>query len=509
MVYATSLPLGNDVDSSDTSVCSFPRTPSPGSDHELVVRQTAPPALNEDFYGYAPPEQGLEVPSTPSPCGASMNVVPSTPSPCGVSMRAGLYCDTDYHGHHCDTDYTGHPQAPMAQHYSVPAYTPAYTPATVMMPKLGRSEQRALSLLRQQSEGPPPPALAPRFQHHRAGAEHPMPPAWCGNSEAIENAYDVPYAPSLERILHARNTKEFEVVSSTASTVDTEAMYEDSIANWNQGKIGMKPSQWTSPNMMEGQQECWQNNAYSNAPSDGLSAPLDLQRHPGMQPNTKYILMAPSAVAPTFEQQEPQRYGANQGVQQNAQYVLVNPNVDNLGGSQDLQRFASVLGTPQGAQQMQMQVQPGMQMQMQTQPGMMQPDPCNLPVCVLNLENMLGGQRNEASYDQRGPYDQRNASYDQLRLQEHSMTSMDDHSSSRRSSDGDLPPQLGSNDLPSIGSLGHYLRRCKPCAFVTRAGCSNATQCNFCHLCGPGEKKRRRKEKRSLAGVARRLVTTA
>jgi len=68
-----------------------------------------------------------------------------------------------------------------------------------------------------------------------------------------------------------------------------------------------------------------------------------------------------------------------------------------------------------------------------------------------------------------------------------------------------LLPRLGSPDLPSVGSLGHHVRRCKPCAFVTRMGCSNGLQCRFCHLCETGEKKRRRKEKRALIGAARKL----
>jgi hypothetical protein len=68
------------------------------------------------------------------------------------------------------------------------------------------------------------------------------------------------------------------------------------------------------------------------------------------------------------------------------------------------------------------------------------------------------------------------------------------------------PPRLGSAELPSLGSLGHHIHRCKPCAFFNRMGCSNGSQCNFCHLCTSGEKKRRRKEKRALIGAARRLM---
>lgn len=48
----------------------------------------------------------------------------------------------------------------------------------------------------------------------------------------------------------------------------------------------------------------------------------------------------------------------------------------------------------------------------------------------------------------------------------------------------------------STGSGKHGSRRCKPCAFVhTEAGCANGSACLFCHACGPGEKRRRQKEK--------------
>eukprot|EP00930_Biecheleria_cincta_P004986 TRINITY_DN105916_c0_g1_i1.p1 TRINITY_DN105916_c0_g1~~TRINITY_DN105916_c0_g1_i1.p1 ORF type:complete len:278 (+),score=29.48 TRINITY_DN105916_c0_g1_i1:101-934(+) len=55
------------------------------------------------------------------------------------------------------------------------------------------------------------------------------------------------------------------------------------------------------------------------------------------------------------------------------------------------------------------------------------------------------------------------------------------------------PP--GSNKLPSLGSLGHELGQCKPCAFLHTKGCSSGATCKFCHLCDAGAKKRRLKEK--------------
>lgn len=53
--------------------------------------------------------------------------------------------------------------------------------------------------------------------------------------------------------------------------------------------------------------------------------------------------------------------------------------------------------------------------------------------------------------------------------------------------------------IPTVGSAGHGLRKCKPCAFVWKeSGCQSGTSCKFCHLCDPAEKKRRRKAKLQL-----------
>lgn len=66
-------------------------------------------------------------------------------------------------------------------------------------------------------------------------------------------------------------------------------------------------------------------------------------------------------------------------------------------------------------------------------------------------------------------------------------------------------PALGSPELPSVGSAGHARRDCKPCAFVATKGCAIGVQCHFCHLCEPGEKKRRQKGKRQFFGAMKRL----
>merc|ERR1740138_1070799 len=57
-------------------------------------------------------------------------------------------------------------------------------------------------------------------------------------------------------------------------------------------------------------------------------------------------------------------------------------------------------------------------------------------------------------------------------------------------------PAPGSDELPSLGSAGHALGECKPCAFLHTKGCGRGAMCKFCHLCDAGEKKRRQKEKK-------------
>merc|ERR1712194_820666 len=56
-------------------------------------------------------------------------------------------------------------------------------------------------------------------------------------------------------------------------------------------------------------------------------------------------------------------------------------------------------------------------------------------------------------------------------------------------------PSLVSLEMPTVGSAGHNFGTCKPCAFFHSRGCENGVQCSFCHLCAPGEKRQRQKEK--------------
>lgn len=59
-------------------------------------------------------------------------------------------------------------------------------------------------------------------------------------------------------------------------------------------------------------------------------------------------------------------------------------------------------------------------------------------------------------------------------------------------------PILGSLEMPTVGSMGHATGDCKPCAFFWKVGCTNGTECVYCHLCDSGAKKRRQKEKKLL-----------
>jgi len=65
-------------------------------------------------------------------------------------------------------------------------------------------------------------------------------------------------------------------------------------------------------------------------------------------------------------------------------------------------------------------------------------------------------------------------------------------------------PVLGSNELPTVGSEGHHMGACKPCAFYYTKGCGNGTQCSFCHLCPPEEKRMRQKDKKEAFREMRR-----
>lgn len=68
-------------------------------------------------------------------------------------------------------------------------------------------------------------------------------------------------------------------------------------------------------------------------------------------------------------------------------------------------------------------------------------------------------------------------------------------------------PRLGGLELPSVGSRLHLIGQCKPCAHFhnARAPCKNGPQCEFCHICGRGELKRRQKEVRNQKELEGRM----
>lgn len=59
------------------------------------------------------------------------------------------------------------------------------------------------------------------------------------------------------------------------------------------------------------------------------------------------------------------------------------------------------------------------------------------------------------------------------------------------------PSAQAAENVPSLGSAGHARGSCRPCAWVYKDsnGCRNGASCEYCHLCPPGELKRRKQEK--------------
>merc|ERR1719231_1755474 len=55
------------------------------------------------------------------------------------------------------------------------------------------------------------------------------------------------------------------------------------------------------------------------------------------------------------------------------------------------------------------------------------------------------------------------------------------------------PAPLGSARCPTVGSAKHFCGGCKPCAFFHTKGCESGINCEFCHVCGPNEKKKRQR----------------
>lgn len=69
-----------------------------------------------------------------------------------------------------------------------------------------------------------------------------------------------------------------------------------------------------------------------------------------------------------------------------------------------------------------------------------------------------------------------------------------------------MEPPLQPSMLASLGSVNHELGTCKPCAFIHTKGCQSGVECPFCHLCPPGEKKRRSKMTKQIAKLSAEAV---
>jgi len=68
--------------------------------------------------------------------------------------------------------------------------------------------------------------------------------------------------------------------------------------------------------------------------------------------------------------------------------------------------------------------------------------------------------------------------------------------------------ELGTAAMPTVGSASHRFGTCKPCAFFHTKGCGSGVECTFCHLCLPGEKKRRQKAKQVASKISANLTAS-
>lgn len=63
--------------------------------------------------------------------------------------------------------------------------------------------------------------------------------------------------------------------------------------------------------------------------------------------------------------------------------------------------------------------------------------------------------------------------------------------------DGDDSAGVAAPPVMSAGAASHDKQECKPCAFYHTKGCKSGVDCKFCHMCGPGEKKKRKQTEKS------------
>jgi hypothetical protein len=68
------------------------------------------------------------------------------------------------------------------------------------------------------------------------------------------------------------------------------------------------------------------------------------------------------------------------------------------------------------------------------------------------------------------------------------------------SATADQPEACGLPGCPSVGSMHHHLGLCVPCDFIHRNdACRMGAACKFCHLCGPGANRQKKKQRARAA----------
>jgi len=57
----------------------------------------------------------------------------------------------------------------------------------------------------------------------------------------------------------------------------------------------------------------------------------------------------------------------------------------------------------------------------------------------------------------------------------------------------------------------HAVGQCRPCVWVHKeaGGCRNGDRCKYCHLCPPGEVKRRKRQKRLMQAMMEMATNVA
>merc|ERR1719401_379506 len=63
-----------------------------------------------------------------------------------------------------------------------------------------------------------------------------------------------------------------------------------------------------------------------------------------------------------------------------------------------------------------------------------------------------------------------------------------------------MAPPVTLADLPSLGSLGHFVGQCSRCCFFPKGRCQNGYECRFCHFEHEKRQRKRKTDARSFGG---------